>query len=537
MAPSLGLTASTRLATTTTVTPQQLLYLKLISQPLAELEQYLEREIAENPLLEVAEDDEAEPALLAEPAESDPEPLYGGIEADIREPASEESYDDPFEVSGDDYAAPADTSADEFSWQDYVEDDDRVASRRDDDDDDGPIPIRADETFQEQLIQQLRLFPLEPSLFLLGQEMIWSVDASGYLRADDYGNTIDDIVDRVNDGIREENRKRAYAAEDDIFGDEPELLRYVDSDDAEKVRTLIRYLDPPGFASKDLRECLLSQLDAVKKPNAAQKLASMVLRDCYHSFTMKHYDAICKELSIDIAYLREALEVIRKLNPKPGPGAASVGTSSVIPDFFVSYVAEIDDFEIRLNDDRVPPVRVTKKYDQMRKNLGRKHAETKRWFNDKLQNARALVNAIQQRRKTMIDVMTSIVHHQRDAFAEGMEKMKPLIYKTIAEDTGNDISTISRLVREKYVQNEFGVFSLRDFFSEGIENEDGDVIATAVIKQELKKLVEGESKKRPLSDDRLSQELTKLGYPVARRTVAKYREQLKIPPARMRKEA
>ncbi len=316
------------------------------------------------------------------------------------------------------------------------------------------------------------------------------------------------------------------------------LLRSVSIEDAEIVLAKIQKLDPPGIGARNLQECLLAQLDALAHLNAAQKLAREVLAREFDAFKMKHFDVILRNLRVNEGYLREALEVIRGLNPKPGGGETTLQTQSIIPDFFVVRDEEEDDFLVYLNDSRMPAVRINQEYDTMRKEARKLkfNKETKDWLRKKFDDANFLIKALQQRRKTMRKVITALVHRQREFFVKGENALKPLIQKDIAEDTALDISTISRVVNGKYVQTEFGVFELKYFFSESLSTDEGEEIATKVIKNKLREMIEREHKKKPLSDQKLTEELKVLGFNVARRTVAKYREQMNIPVARLRKE-
>lgn len=377
--------------------------------------------------------------------------------------------------------------------------------------------------------------------------------------------------------------------------DEGMRLQPVTLDLVEDVLFQVQTLDPPGIAARDLRECLLAQLRALSKLNAAQQLAQQVLMRCYDAFKMKHYEVMMKELKVSQEYLREAMQAIRALNPKPGGGDAGGGTGSIIPDFFIHYDEEKDDFIIQLNDSRVPNIRVNKLYEQMKvqvREIAKKgmksqkmNKDAKKFFKQKYDDAKFLLQALRQRRQTMIRVMTAIVHRQREFFLRGKDFIRPLIYKNIAEDTGVDISTVCRVVNNKYTQTDYGIFELRYFFSEGLPipknvldglvsgakngtanngasngtstahstnghaaeasngelsgdgGDDGmDEVSTRIVKDKLKELIDGEPKLKPLSDDKLAQELNKLGYNIARRTVAKYRDQMNIAPARLRRE-
>lgn len=349
---------------------------------------------------------------------------------------------------------------------------------------------------------------------------------SGALRHPDPGSS-------NGNGNSAEGTIRAFARAHNI-----RLLEPVTLPQAEIVLRHIQTLDPPGIGARNLRECLLAQLDVHPRPNAARKLAREVLVKCYDSFRMKHFDVIMRTLRVSDTYLREALEVIRSLNPKPGGGELSIATHTVIPDFFVEYDEDKDDFLVRLNDSRLPALSINKEYEKVRKEARRNkfNKDTREWLRKKYDDAKFLIQAMNQRRDTMRKVITAIVHRQRDFFRHGENYLRPLIYRDIADDTGLDISTVCRVVNGKYAQTDYGVFELRYFFSESLESDEGEDISTKVIKNKLKEIIENEPKKKPYSDDKLAKEMKKLGYNVARRTVAKYREQMRIPVARLRKE-
>jgi RNA polymerase sigma-54 factor len=290
--------------------------------------------------------------------------------------------------------------------------------------------------------------------------------------------------------------------------------------------------------SRNVRECLQAQLRAVPRPNAAQKLAMLVLSDAYDAFAMKHYHVIERQLDVGEEYLREALEVIRRLNPRPGGGTFEPESNTIMPDFIVERDEEHDDFLVTVNDSRLPTLRVNSAYERIKKDARYRqfNKEMKEWIRKRYEDAKFLVQAIRQRKSTMLKVMTTIVGLQKDFFRSGPEYLKPLIYRDVAEIAGMDISTICRIVNGKYVQSQFGTFELKYFFSESLVTDEGEEVSTRIIKQKIKEMIDAESKYKPLSDDKLAQDLKKSGYNVARRTVAKYREQLRIPVARLRKE-
>jgi RNA polymerase sigma-54 factor len=253
---------------------------------------------------------------------------------------------------------------------------------------------------------------------------------------------------------------------------------------------------------------------------------------------MKHYHIIERQLGVTEDYLREAIDVIRHLTPRPGGGTINAEFNTVVPDFTVEVTEDGTDFLITVNDSRLPILRVSTAYERLKKEARflKFNRETREFLRKKYEDAKFIMQALRQRKNTMLRVMTSIVGLQQDFFRSGPEHLKPLIYKDVSEITGLDISTVCRIVNSKYVQTVFGTFELKYFFSESLTTDDGEEVSTRIIKQKIKELVDVESKNKPLSDEKLCKDLKKLGFNVARRTVAKYREQLRIPVARLRKE-
>ena len=567
---NIGLSLSTSL--TQKLTPQQVQYLKLLQLNSLQLEQYLRQELELNPMLEVENELEqnTEEDASQEQNESDDEPISDG------------------EDSLDSEVADVNDSNDDDDWQEYIEDESGVSAQFNDDRE--PIPIRDTQTFVEELLDQVRLLNLSDTDLILAEEIIWSIEPNGYLlrsledivvnanaiiaAVDDnrdlnsgsivmeadafavegaYANTWDingaavaghdaDVWNRTagaeDPGFRYENAAHAMDANHDAGAVAAAHPNRKTLADAERILHKIQQLDPPGIGSRNLRECLIAQLDAMPRRNAAQKLARLVLECCYEAFTKKHFDIILRELRVSEDYLREALDLIRTLNPKPGGGEATLSTETIIPDFFVVHDEDKDDFLVYLNDSRIPAISINRDYEQMRVEARKRkyNTETRQWLRRKHDDAKFLLHALKQRRETMRKVITALVHRQREFFKQGESGIKPMIQKDVAEDTGLDISTISRVVNGKYVQTEFGVFELKYFFSESLSTDDGEEVSTRIIKNKLRELIEAEEKNKPLSDQKLGEQLKESGFNVARRTVAKYREQLNIPVARLRKE-
>ncbi|MBU3741252.1 MAG: RNA polymerase factor sigma-54 [Candidatus Kapabacteria bacterium] len=541
---------SLQVALQQTLTPQQIQYLKMLQLTAQQIEQQVRSEMENNPMLEESASDEAPIAQESYITGTDvAEDVEAAQQAAKSVPQSEsvEAERFPTEEAGEPQQPFEPEDAFEFYKLLWGEDpsaaraSDGVAAI--DEDDNEGFQIQDAPTFEEDLIEQLRFLPLSVEDRLFGTYIIGNVDSDGYLRRD-----MTELLQEFNAMIAEHNLalvtpaflggRAAAAKAAAVFEDVDQTLMPITAAQAEHVIRRIQSLDPPGVASRNVRECLLAQLRAVRKPNAAQKLAMLVLTDAYEAFAMKHYPVIERQLDVEESYLREALEVIRRLNPRPGGGTFESEMNTVVPDFIVERDEEHDDFLVTVNDSRLPTLRVNSAYERIKKDARYRqfNKETREWMRKKYEDAKFLVQALRQRKSTMLKVMTTIVALQKDFFRSGPEQLKPLIYRDVSEIAGMDISTICRIVNGKYVQSQFGTFELKYFFSESLVTDEGEEVSTRIIKQKIKEMIDAESKYKPLSDDKLAQDLKKLGYNVARRTVAKYREQLRIPVARLRKE-
>ena len=309
--------------------------------------------------------------------------------------------------------------------------------------------------------------------------------------------------------------------------------------DSERILHRIQRLDPPGIGARNLRECLMIQLEMGEEESSAHTLAYRVLSEAYQEFTMKHFEKICRRLDCTQDELREAVEVIISLNPKPGEGYSSIiGGNYLTPDFVVERDGE--DFLIIGNDNFVPALRINQGYQEMLQK-GRKKSNgvdegTRKFLRQKMESAKWFIASIHQRKQTMMKVMRAILELQKEFFTQSQEHLKPMIYRDVAEQIGMDISTVCRVVNGKYVQTDFGVFELRYFFSEALETAWGEEVSNKVVKGKIKELIDEENKQKPLSDENISEQMKTMGYNIARRTVAKYREQMQIPVARLRRE-
>ncbi len=460
------------------LSPLQIQVIKLLEIPTAQLEQRIKKEIEENPVLEFEDT---------------------GTEDTEQEPKKE--------VSIDDYIKEADTPLYKFQTRNYSKDD-----KYED------IPFSTGSTFHEHLISQLGLRILDERQLQIAEYIIGNIDEDGYLRRE-----VDEIIDDL-------------AFSQNLEVDEKEVL---------DVLEIIQDFDPPGVAARDLRECLLLQIKRKDLSNPSVNLAYNIIKNLFDEFTKKHYDKITKKLNITDDELKDAQSEILKLNPKPGSSYSnplSKTVQHIIPDFILEY--EDDEFKLTLNNKNIPELRISNTYSEMleeystnKKNQSKDTREAVMFVKQKLDSAKWFIDAIRQRQNTLMTVMEAILDYQKEYFKDGDEtKLRPMILKDIAEITGLDISTISRVSNSKYIQTHFGIFPLKYFFSEGMQTDSGEEVSTREIKKILQELIENEDKHKPLTDDKLAQILKEKSYNIARRTVAKYREQLNIPVARLRKE-
>ncbi|MEA1877081.1 MAG: RNA polymerase factor sigma-54 [Bacteroidota bacterium] len=472
------------------LSPQQIQLIKLLEVPTMQLEQRIKKELEENPILE-------------EGREEDPD------------------YD------GDDQLDVSESEKEEFSFEDYLQDDETPSYRlkaknySKDDDRTAEIPFSVGVSFRENLANQMGLRGLEDDRLALGHYILGNIDDDGYLRRD-LENIVDDLAFSMN----------ITTTEEELFN----ILR------------MIQEFDPPGVGARSLQECLLIQIDRIiagGRTTDSIKLSRKIIQHHFDEFTRKHYDKIQNRLNIDNEALKNAIAEIIRLNPKPG-GAYSdpmaKTTAHIIPDFILE---EIDGkLELSLNSRNAPDLRINQTYANMlmaynkeRKKQSKEKKEAASYVKQKIDSAKWFIDALQQRQHTLILTMNAIMEYQRAYFETGDEAyLKPMILKDIAEKTNLDISTISRVANSKYIQAYFGIFPLKYFFSEGLQTDTGEEVSTREIKKILQECISGENKQKPMTDDKLADILKDKGYQIARRTVAKYREQLNLPVARLRKE-
>ena len=475
------------------LSPQQIQLIKLLEVPTMQLEQRIKKEMEENPALE-------EGANIED------------SEQQLDEINSDEGNENNDEFTIEDYIDTSELPDYKLNSNNYSKDDKMV-----------DIPFSESASFHEFLTSQLGLRILDEQELLIAAYIIGNIDQSGYLRRD-----IESIVDDLA------------------------FLQNVttNSDEVRRLLKIIQDFDPAGVAARDLQECLLIQLKRKIEANDKNEnliIAKKIIQSFFNEFTKKHYTKITTRLNISDEILKDVINEIIKLNPKPGSSFGESQTKSfeqIIPDFIL-YLDE-GEIQLSLNSKNAPELRVNRTYADMldtfskNKKKGkntRKDKDAVSFVKQKLDSAKWFIDAIKQRQNTLMHTMNAIVQYQSKYFIDGDEtKLRPMILKDIAEKTGLDISTISRVANSKYVQTHFGIYALKYFFSEGMQTQSGEEVSTREIKKILQECISIESKRKPLTDEKLSKILAEKGYKIARRTVAKYREQLDIPVARLRKE-
>jgi RNA polymerase sigma-54 factor len=490
------------------LSPQQIQFIKLLQIPTAELDMRIKEEMEVNPALEEGSEDEFERTDEDEDSGDDfdaddslDEDFDNNREEDV--PSLEEDYR---------------KDNDDIDIGDYIHDDEIAGYKMQGDgpgeEEDRDMPIAGTSTLMDALLDQLNFLNLDEKQHAIGEQLIGSIDNDGYIRRD--------LSAIVNDLAFSQNIE-------------------VTLEEVEAVLHEIQTFDPPGIAARDLQECLLLQLER-REDDHISEVAEQIIHDCFDEFTKKHYTKIQSRLDIEDEELKEALNIILKLNPKPGGTSAGLSKAQyIVPDFIITN--DNGQLSITLNARNAPDLRVSRSYSEMfdaydkGAKKDKKLKEAVSFVKQKLDAAKWFIDAIKQRQNTLLRTMDAIVRFQHDFFLDGDEtKLRPMILKDIAQEIDMDISTVSRVANSKWVQTEFGVYPLKYFFSEGIATDSGEDASSREVKQILKDIIDKESKKKPLSDDKLEKMLNEKGYNIARRTVAKYREQLNIPVARLRKE-
>ncbi|AFN74364.1 RNA polymerase, sigma 54 subunit, RpoN [Melioribacter roseus P3M-2] len=475
------------------LSPQQIQYQKLLQLNTLALEQRIKTELELNPILEETLEDEMELEQLEEEPEKDND--------------SDEEEEEQF-----------DNSEDEFDLEDFMNDSEyeqefERLNKNNDEEKVYPVAMQR-KSMRDNLIDQLHMLDLTEEEMILGENIIGALDKDGYFK-EDLEKLVKDL--KLFEGIE------------------------VSLEDAEKVLKKIQTLEPVGIAARNLQECLLIQIRNSSYDPYYSYIAEKILSEHFEDFINKRFDIIQKNLNLSTDTLKSALAIIQKLNPKPGEGNIdSEQINQITPDFIIEKVD--DNYIVTLNDRAVPSVTISKTYLEMLENNKRKRKIPKRekeahkFLREKFESAKWFIASLQQRRQTLMKIMQAILEKQYEFFENGPKYLKPMIYKDIADEIGMDISTISRVVNGKYVQSPQGIHELKYFFSEGLSTDDGNEISNKHIKELIKEICENEPKDKPYSDDKIASILQEKGIHIARRTVAKYREQLKIPVARLRKK-
>ena len=473
------------------LSPQQIQLMKLIQLPTQAFEQRLKQELEENPALDT------------------------GKESDT----SNDGLDE-FDNSADDFNDNETIDADDINVDEYLSDDEipdyrTQTNNYSSDDEEKSVPYAAGTSFTQHLINQLNTFRLSEQEEEIAYFLVGSVDESGYIR-----RSLSDITDDLA------FTQNVYTTEEEV----------------EKVLKVVQQLDPAGVAARNLQECLSIQLGR-KEQNPEVELAQGIIDKAFEQFTKKHYSKLMQKFSIDEEQLKDAIEEIERLNPKPGGSYAGNNkiVEHIVPDFAIKIVEGA--LELTLNGRNAPELHVSREYNNMLKGYKDSKDKSKAqkdavlFIKQKLDAAKWFIEAVKQRQQTLFVTMSAIMHYQKDYFLTGDErKLRPMILKDIADEIEMDVSTISRVANSKYVDTPYGTKLIKEFFSESMTNDQGEEVSTREIKKILETVIEEEDKKKPLTDDALSKILKEKGYPIARRTVAKYREQLDIPVARLRKE-
>lgn len=470
------------------LSPQQIQLMKLIQLPTQAFEQRLKQELEENPALERGKEKE------------------------------EDGFDDVY--SDQDYEENEKINADDINIDDYLSDDEipsyrLQANNHSADDESKTIPYASGTSFTQLLTDQLNTFRLENQDYEIAKFLIGSIDDSGYIRRS--------LLDLTDD----------LAFTQNIFTDVETL---------EKVLKVVQQLDPPGVGARNLQECLLIQLQRKEQTPHTERAADMI-ENAFEQFTKKHYQKLLKKFNVSEIELKDAILEIERLNPKPGSSFSNNlrSTEHVVPDFTIKIID--GELELVLNGRNAPELHISKSYNEMllgykaSKEKSRAQKEAVLFIKQKLDAAKWFIDAIRQRQQTLLLTMSAIVHYQKAYFLSGdEEQLRPMILKDIADEVEMDISTISRVASSKYVDTPYGTKLIKEFFSESMTNDQGEEVSTREIKSILKTIIVEENKKKPWTDEKLAKILKEKGFPIARRTVAKYREQLDFPVARLRKQ-
>lgn len=481
------------------LSPQQLQYIKLLQLPTIALEQRIKEEMEANPVLEEVEPGEFETVSLSETEEEVKEEKEEALESLEEHEVEWDEFEKNTEYDGENFSTSYNPDIEE--WKEL------------------PNPYHA--SLLEQLEDQVSLLDLSDEEALIADQILGSLDEDGYFRRE-----LEAVVDNIafNQGV------------------------LVDEETVDRVRKEIQLLEPIGIASRDLQDCILVQLESSDKELPARDLAIRIVRDGWKAFEKKHFKKLLQKFNVNREELQEAFNIIRHMDPRPGAVASDMEETQnyIEPDFEVYWkgagegASQRGEFVINLNQRNAPSLRISPEYKQMWEEIKAKKkkntdTETRAFMKSKIDSAQWFIESIRQRQNTLMNIMKTIVALQEDFFKYG-EGLKPMILKDVAERIGMDISTVSRVVNGKYVQTHFGVYELKYFFNEGLETESGEEVSNREVKNILQDMIDNENKRKPYSDQELTDMLNEKGYKVARRTVSKYREQLNEPVARMRKQ-
>ena len=470
------------------LSPQQIQLMKLVQLPTQAFEERIKQELEENLALERGKDDTTE---------------------DLEERYSNDDFDDNTQINTEDI------NVDDYLSDDEIPDYRLHANNYSSDQDDKSIPYASGSSFTQQLTDQLNTYRLEEQDYLIAKFLIGSIDDSGYMRRP--------LLDLTDDLAFTQNI-------------------YTDVETIEKILKVVQQLDPAGVGARDLQECLLIQLQR-KVQTPKTELAVLIVEKTFEKFTKKHYLKLQKKFNITENQLKDAVQEIERLNPKPGSSFSNnlQSVEHVVPDFTIKIVD--GELSLTLNARNAPELHISKSYNEMllgykaSKEKSKAQKEAAQFIKQKLDAAKWFIDAIRQRQQTLYVTMSAIMQYQKAYFLSGDdEQLRPMILKDIADEIEMDISTVSRVANSKYVNTPYGTKLIKEFFSESMTNDQGEEVSTKEIKSILKTVIIEEDKKKPLTDEKLAKILKEKGYPIARRTVAKYREQLEFPVARLRKE-
>lgn len=472
------------------LSPQLIQAQLLLAVPTLALEQEIKLQLESNPLLEEAAE--------IEQSESQEETDEYGVET-VEETKADDEKEDTYDLE---------------EWYDYSEFDgegykspDEIA-RSNDANSESRTDYLLNKAYKpkETPLDQLHRSGLEEKYVIIGEEIIGSLGDDGYLR-----DSLEDILEDI---------KKQYSLDITI-------------EDAENVLKIIQKFDPIGIGSRNLKECLSVQIEEQDIDDETKELCLKMVNEYFDEFKARHYEKLSRLLKVPLEKINELFGIIHKLNPVPGNINEAPEREYIYPDFIVIKAG--NDLLVELTDDNFPTIRISRRYIEMLKSK-KTQKQTKEFLKNRLDSAKWFLNSIASRRETMLKVMNAIVYRQKEFFFTNGENLKPMYEKDIASDINMDISTVSRTVRNKYVQTDFGVFELKYFFSNPIQTESGEDVSSKIVKEKIKELIEKEDKARPLSDDKITQMMNDSGFPIARRTVAKYREAMKIPKATLRRK-